>query len=208
MIPQSSNPKDRIGCTKVPLSLIPLSAQIHAALAHFDGSCKYGHYNWRHESVAASIYIDAALRHIHKWYHGESYDADSGIHHLGHALACLNIILDAASCGKLVDDRPKADDSPAMLDTFRSEVIRLLERHGKKIPSTPPITGGPGSMEPGLIHGINSWIDQACEDAIATNKTEERAVGSVEEANAEPRYSVPMEHNDEWGWSPDPEDYF
>ena len=135
----TSNPKDRIGTTKVPLHLIPLSAQIHAALAHFDGACKYGRYNWRQETVAAMIYVDACLRHIHKWVHGEIMDAESGVHHLGHAIACLNIILDAATYGNLIDDRPPADRSPSLLDTARAEVVRLLARHGFDIPSTPPI---------------------------------------------------------------------
>src|SRR5690606_19374294 len=78
----SSNPKDRIGLTKVPLHYIPLSAQINQALAHLDGALKYGQFNWRTETVAATIYLDAALRHILKFTHGEDCDADSGVHHL------------------------------------------------------------------------------------------------------------------------------
>ena len=186
MTQKSTNPKDRIGCTKVPLSMIPLSAQIQAALAHFDGSLKYGVYNWRRETVAASIYVDAALRHINKWFHGEECDADSGIHHLGHALACLNIVIDAQSYGNLVDDRPPADCSPADIDAARNDVLRLIKLRGKEVPSTPPITDEPGSMEPGLIHGLNQWLEdhppaECCPDV------------PVSEAK-----HVPMEHDDQW----------
>lgn len=145
---QSTNSKDRIGATKVPLSLIPLSAQIHAALAHFDGAQKYQAWNWRKETVAASIYVDAALRHIQKWFQGEEKDRDSGIHHLGHALACLNIILDAQAYGNLVDDRPPADGSPVELDAAREEVLRLIKLRGKDVPSTPPITEKVQTDEP------------------------------------------------------------
>lgn len=135
----TTNPKDRIGLTKVPLHFIPLSAQVHTALAHLDGALKYGAYNWRHESVAATIYLDAAYRHIGKWLNGEEKDSDSGVHHLGHAIACLNIVLDAANYGNLIDDRPPSDNSAELLDDSREEVIRLLKLRGKEIPSTPPI---------------------------------------------------------------------
>lgn len=137
---KSSNPKDRIGITKVPLHLIPLPAQIVASLAHLDGAIKYGPYNWRKEKVAATIYIDAALRHIQKWLNGQEMDADNGaVHNLGHAIACLNILIDAQHYGNLIDDRPPADASPLQLDEMQAVVKKLLERHGKQVPSTPPI---------------------------------------------------------------------
>lgn len=106
-IPKSTNPKDRIGMHKPPLHLIPGVALVEEAMAFKDGAKKYGPYNWRDEKVSASIYIGAALRHIHEWFDGEERAADSGRHHLAHARACLAIILDAASCGQIVDDRPK-----------------------------------------------------------------------------------------------------
>lgn len=158
----SSNPKDRIGLTKVPLHYIPLSAQINQALAHLDGALKYGPFNWRQESVAATIYLDAALRHILKFTHGENHDADSGVHHLGHAVACLNIIMDAMHFGNLIDDRPPADGSPATLDGSREEVIRLLNLRGKDVPSTPPINSTPSeppSEPPRTADEPTCWSD-------------------------------------------------
>lgn len=100
-----TNPKDAIGCDKVPLGLVPATAVAHQAMAHLDGALKYGAHNWRSAGVRASIYIDACKRHLDAWYNGEE-SADSGVHHLAHAAACLNIILDAQECGKLNDDRP------------------------------------------------------------------------------------------------------
>lgn len=70
-----------------------------------DGEIKYGHRNWRDKKVVARIYIDAATRHLQAWAEGEEIAPDSGVHHLGHARACLGILLDAQETGNLIDDR-------------------------------------------------------------------------------------------------------
>lgn len=102
-----SNPKSRFGIKKPPLHLVPPASSIYQAQAMKDGAQKYGPYNWRENSVAASVYVAAALRHLTSWYDGEDKAQDSGVHHLGHALACIGIIVDAIETGNLVDDRPK-----------------------------------------------------------------------------------------------------
>lgn len=102
-----TNPKDRLGLKKVRLSLVPPSSIIYQALAMEDGAAKYGPYNWRENKVIASIYVDAAMRHLQSWFDGEECASDSKKPHLGHALACLGIIVDALETGNLVDDRPK-----------------------------------------------------------------------------------------------------
>ncbi|SRR6266566_1137828 len=106
-VPESNNPKDRIGQAKVSLTSIPAVALLHEAKAMMNGASRYGRYNWREHSVLASIYVDAALRHLFAWFEGEEEAADSGVHHLGHLRACVGILLDAQSMGNLVDDRPK-----------------------------------------------------------------------------------------------------
>lgn len=73
-----------------------------------DGAVKYGPYNWRQNKVICSIYIDAAMRHLQQFMDGEECASDSKKPHLGHALACLGIIVDAKETGNLVDDRPTA----------------------------------------------------------------------------------------------------
>lgn len=100
------NPKTAVGVTKVPLHLVPPSASHHLALAFKDGAAKYGPYNWRDHTVSASVYVAAAKRHIDAWWDGEDLSADAKVEHLAHAMACMAIILDAASVGKLNDDRP------------------------------------------------------------------------------------------------------
>lgn len=76
-----------------------------AAWAHSQGVEKYGAYNWRENSVCSSTYTSAAMRHFNQWRDGEDIDSESGRHHLGHVIANLNILLDAAAHGTLEDDR-------------------------------------------------------------------------------------------------------
>lgn len=106
-----TNPKDLIGAKKVSLSKLPAVAIVHAAHAMMNGAEKFGSYNWREKKVQAEIYIDAALRHITAWNEREECASDSGVHHLGHAMACLAILLDAQETGNLVDNRPLASDA-------------------------------------------------------------------------------------------------
>lgn len=115
----SGNPKDIQGRKKAPLHLIPAVAQVHLSRAFNDGVQKYGQANWREKGVNASVYVAAAQRHLALWYDGgEELAEDSKVHHLGHAMACLAIILDAQQCGKLNDDRP--DAVPGLADLFKN----------------------------------------------------------------------------------------
>jgi hypothetical protein len=101
------NPKDAIGKAKVAFALFPFTAQAHASHAMMDGAHKYGPYNWREKRVSAEVYVHAAIRHIANWFEREETAGDSGAHHLGHAIACCAILLDAQETGHLLDDRPK-----------------------------------------------------------------------------------------------------
>ena len=102
----AANPKDVLGVKKVSLTKLPPVAVLHAAHALMVGAARYGPYNWRDKAVRATIYVDACERHLNAWLDGEEMATDSGVHHLGHAIACLAILLDAQAAGKLLDDRP------------------------------------------------------------------------------------------------------
>jgi|SRR5271165_2072135 len=115
----STNPKDKLGLKKVRLSLVPPSSTIYQALAMEDGAAKYGPYNWREKKVIASIYIDAAKRHIDSFFDGEDNASDSKKPHLGHALACLGIIVDALETGNLIDDRPTKGVAAELIEKFK-----------------------------------------------------------------------------------------
>lgn len=89
-----------------------------------DGATKYSAYNFRDKSVTASIYIDAAKRHLDCWFEGQTFASDSKVHHLGHALACCAILLDCEYTGNLIDDRPvMRDEEGNILDSDRYEVF-------------------------------------------------------------------------------------
>lgn len=99
------NPKEAFGNAKVPLHLWPISATIQGAMALFLGKTKYGRCNWRATPVYASTYYRALMSHASRWWEGEENDPDDKTPHLGNALACLAIIIDAKVCGTLIDDR-------------------------------------------------------------------------------------------------------
>ena len=107
------NPKDRIGASKVDLTLIPPQALIACALGLMDGATKYGPYNWRVEPIQTRTYLAAAMRHILSYLDGEQTATDSDIHHLGHVMSCCAIVIDAEVHGKLTDDRPIVPDESA-----------------------------------------------------------------------------------------------
>lgn len=113
-----ANPKDLIGIKKPRLSLVPPSGLIYAALAMGNGADKYGAYNWREKKVQAMIYLDAAMRHLQSWQDGEENASDSGIPHLGHALATILILIDAKETDCLIDNRPKTGAAAALIERF------------------------------------------------------------------------------------------
>jgi hypothetical protein len=125
--PLGSNPKDAIGLKKVDLSLLPDIAAFHGAHAFMDGARKYGPYNWRENAVLARIYITAAKRHIDYWAAGEETADDSGVHHLGHAIACLAILLDAQATGNLIDNRAKSPELIAAFNALNDKVKKAAE---------------------------------------------------------------------------------
>ena len=120
---QHENPKDRAASAKIDISLFPPVALIHGAHAMMDGAEKYGPYNWREKRVKARVYLSAAIRHILDCLDGEDQAADSGVLHLGHAIACCAILIDAMETGTLIDDRPeKKGNASAVLDRLQKQI--------------------------------------------------------------------------------------
>ena len=99
------NPKDIIGLTKLPLRFIPPSSLAFLARVMELGAIKYGPMNWRQDDVRATVYYEAALRHIWAALDGEELDPESGQPHAAHAMACMAILLDAKATENLIDDR-------------------------------------------------------------------------------------------------------
>ena len=120
---KDTNPKTVYGQAKPAISLIPGPGLLHIASAFRDGATKYGPANWRNDPVSTSTYVDAAYRHILAYFDGRETSAeDSGVHHLGHAAACLCILLDAEEQGTLVDDRPTAGKSPEVIKRLTKKI--------------------------------------------------------------------------------------
>jgi hypothetical protein len=136
---KDSNPKTFAATDRLPMSLFPDTALAYGNLAFLEGALKYGRYNWRVAGVRVSTYIDAARRHLMKYYSGEYADPKTNVPHLASVLACIAIIIDADEHGKLDDDRPPADTSLSvednmleqMQDTVRN-LKRLFEHHNPR----------------------------------------------------------------------------
>lgn len=131
---KNTNPKDLIGSDKMPMHLFPMTATVYGTLALLDGALKYGRANWRAAGVRASIYYDACLRHLTKWFEGETIDPESGLPHLAHAIACITILIDATEAGMLKDDRMYQGGYLDTLKKLVPEVKRLKEVHKEKNP--------------------------------------------------------------------------
>lgn len=102
---KDSNPKDIIGSKKPAMSTVPCAPLFELGAAMTEGT-KYGRHNYRVIGVRASVYYDAAMRHLMAWWEGEDNDPDSGLPHVTKAMACLLILRDAHINDKLHDDRP------------------------------------------------------------------------------------------------------
>lgn len=127
------NPKDKIGQTKLPLTVVPPSAILYMAEAMNNGAEKYGRFNWRHTNVRSSIYIDATFRHLYAWLDGEEKASDSNISHLAHAMASLAVLVDAIECGTIQDDRPWHGQANKILERYQIEknVSIMVEENQK-----------------------------------------------------------------------------
>ena len=128
-----SNPKDILGTKKVDSTKVPAIAIAWESLAMMDGAGKYDPYNWRANKVIATIYVAACKRHLDSWLEGQEEAEDSGCHHLGHARACLGILLDAQTTGNLIDDRPIVANSSSLYEKaiayIASKIPAMQQRH-------------------------------------------------------------------------------
>lgn len=161
-----TNPKDAIATNKLPLHLWPETASAYGAMGFLDGALKYGRTNWRHAGVRASIYYDAARRHLNAWFEGEDTDPQSGVPHLGHALACIAILVDAKEAGKLNDDRAYPGGYAGLPQRFESLVAELRARHADKNPQhytimeAPVMSAGTTSAVEELAKVLLSPVDR------------------------------------------------
>lgn len=129
---KDTNPKDAIGSTKLSLSLVPDTMMVAAAVAFAEGDHKYRGFNWRIAGVRHSIYWDALGRHAMKYQNGEMADPKTGVPHLASMLACIGIIIDAAACNMLDDDRPPPAPLGEMIEKAQGNVRDMKEMLGER----------------------------------------------------------------------------
>lgn len=129
-----TNPKDAIGSDKLPLHLWPTTATALGSIAMLNGALKYGRSNFRAIGVRASIYYDAARRHLDAWFEGEENDPDDGVPHLGAALACIAILVDSDFEGSLNDDRAYPGGYRDAIAALTPHVSRLKALHAARNP--------------------------------------------------------------------------
>lgn len=79
---------------KPRFDLIPPIAELEVAKVLEYGASKYDANNWRYVENPQARYMAAARRHINAWMQNESYDAESGLPHLAHAITSLMFILE------------------------------------------------------------------------------------------------------------------
>jgi hypothetical protein len=134
------NPKDAIGASKLPLHLFPAEAVAMGCLGMLEGAAKYGRNNYiAGDGVVASIYVDAAKRHLDAWFAGEENAPDTGTPHLANALATIAIIVKCIAHERLIDDRdfsPHPDGSAyrRFVDGITPHVGRLKQLFKGKSP--------------------------------------------------------------------------
>jgi len=128
-----SNPKDACGIKKAPMSCVPLPVLGELGIAMLEGAAKYGRHNFRVIGVRASVYFDAACRHLFAWWEGEDLDPDSGMPHIVKAMACLAVLRDAQIQGQYTDDRPPRSPE-GWIKELNDKAARLLEHYPDPVP--------------------------------------------------------------------------
>lgn len=129
-----SNPKDAVGVKKVPMSVVPAPVLGELAVGMLEGARKYGRHNYRSIGVRASVYYDAATRHLMSFWEGEDIDPDSGLSHVTKAIASLVVLRDSMMRGNWVDDRPPRCD-PAWMRELNERTEALLAKYPTAVPA-------------------------------------------------------------------------
>lgn len=129
-----TNPKDAVGITKLPFSVIPFTVIWEVGLGMLEGTLKYARHNYRVAGVRASVYVDATFRHMTSWWEGEDLDPDSGLSHVTKAIASLVVLRDSMIQGNWVDDRPPPSRVASLMLDYNAHVRTLLAKY----PDPPP----------------------------------------------------------------------
>lgn len=110
---EASSPKtnqlrkgDKFDSGKPPMKYLTTEFLNGTALAQEYGAKKYNPWNFQKGLEYSSMY-DACIRHMTEWFHGDTNDKESGLNHLFHAAANLNMLIWMEANKPAMDDRPK-----------------------------------------------------------------------------------------------------
>lgn len=130
-VKKQTNPKGALGVKKVPLHCVPCGPLLEMGLAMMEGGRKYGTHNYRPMGVRASVYYNAAMRHLIDWWEGEDIDPDSGIHHIIKAAACIFVLRDSMLMGNFNDDRPFRYPNGLNISKFNKQAAEMIKKYPK-----------------------------------------------------------------------------
>lgn len=125
---KDTNPKDSVGTRKAPMSTVPAEVLAELAVAMLEGARKYARHNYRVVGILASVYYDAAMRHMMQWWEGEDLDPDSGVHHVTKAIASLVVLRDAMITKNFSDDRPPRL-APGWMNDLNAKSATLIDKY-------------------------------------------------------------------------------
>lgn len=131
---KETNPKDAVGIKKAPMSCVSAAVLMEMGLAMMEGARKYGRHNYRASGVRASVYYDAAMRHLMAWWEGEDVDPDSGLSHITKVLSCLSVLRDSQIMGNGVDDRPVRLPNGINTVELNKKAADLIEKYPECVP--------------------------------------------------------------------------
>ena len=126
---KDTNPKDALGVRKVPIHCVSCAVIMEMGLGMMEGGRKYGTHNYRSMGVLASVYYDAAVRHLFSWWEGEDIDPDSGLSHITKAMSCLSVLRDSMLMENWKDDRPIRLPKGLDIGRLNAKASEIIDRH-------------------------------------------------------------------------------
>lgn len=99
---------------KPPITLLDRDFLEGTAQVMRFGAEKYGRHNWC-KGISHTRLADAAMRHLIAWASGEDIDPESGLPHIDHAAASINMLRGNQRLHPGMDDRYRAQDVPGRM---------------------------------------------------------------------------------------------
>jgi hypothetical protein len=135
---------------KLRMDLIPPVASRQRAATFSYGAEKYGPDNYKKHALDDGIqrHLAALYRHLTAWQAGEALDDESGLHHLAHAAANIDMIIWAENEKAPLSERWRAPASvrdPAAASARAEQLLADARKSACPHPSWTPLAPGSGA---------------------------------------------------------------